>query len=121
MSLARGLDYYTGMIFEAVLVKDDSTDASSEKIGSIAGGGRYDGLIGMFSKHKIPSTGGSLGIERVFTILEKQHAQTTFRPSDVVIGVAGTIDKAHILKLAAWLWDANIKTSITYTDKSVGE
>lgn len=63
LSLARGLDYYTGLIFEIVL-----TDKKCE-LGSISGGGRYDNLIGMFSQHQIPSVGGSLGIERLFTIL----------------------------------------------------
>lgn len=67
-SLARGLDYYTGVIFEAVL-KD------GPNIGSIGGGGRYDGLIGMFSKHQIPSIGMSIGIERLFTILEQRDAK----------------------------------------------
>lgn len=56
LSLARGLDYYTGLIFEIVL-----TDKKCE-LGSISGGGRYDNLIGMFSQHQIPSVGGSLGI-----------------------------------------------------------
>lgn len=46
-SLARGLDYYTGMIFEAVLDGDDKKYG----LGSIAAGGRYDNLIGMFSKN----------------------------------------------------------------------
>lgn len=63
-SLARGLDYYTGMIYEIVL-----TDKTCE-LGSISGGGRYDNLIGMFCQHQIPAAGGSLGIERLFTILE---------------------------------------------------
>jgi histidyl-tRNA synthetase len=63
MSLARGLDYYTGVIYEIVL-----TDKTSE-LGSISGGGRYDNLIGMFCQHQIPAVGGSLGIERLFTIL----------------------------------------------------
>ena len=45
-SLARGLDYYTGLIFEAVTAGDDANVG----IGSIAGGGRYDNLIGMFSR-----------------------------------------------------------------------
>ena len=49
------------------------TDKKSE-LGSISGGGRYDHLIGMFSQHEIPSVGGSIGIERIFTILEKQYA-----------------------------------------------
>jgi histidyl-tRNA synthetase len=64
LSLARGLDYYTGLIYEAVL-----TD--SDKFGSIAGGGRYDDLLGMFSSKSIPAVGVSIGIERVFNILEE--------------------------------------------------
>lgn len=54
------------MIFEGILIGDDA----GHGIGSIAGGGRYDGLIGMFSNKPIPSVGGSLGIERIFNILE---------------------------------------------------
>lgn len=57
MSLVRGLDYYTGPILEAVL--------ESPKIGSVAGGGRYDDLIGLFAGKKIPATGASIGIERI--------------------------------------------------------
>lgn len=64
-SLARGLDYYTGLIYECVLTGTD-------KIGSIAGGGRYDNLIGMFSGKQIPAIGVSIGIERVFNILEER-------------------------------------------------
>ena len=64
-SLARGLDYYTGVIYEAIL-----TDTN--RVGSISGGGRYDGLIGMFSGKSIPSVGGSIGIERIFSILEEK-------------------------------------------------
>ncbi len=44
------------------------------EVGSIAGGGRYDDLIGMFSKKKIPSVGGSLGISRILGILEKKFS-----------------------------------------------
>ena len=67
-SLARGLDYYTGVIYEAVL-----TDTN--RVGSISGGGRYDGLIGMFSGKNIPSVGGSIGIERIFNILEEKAVE----------------------------------------------
>jgi len=56
LSLARGLDYYTGLIFEIIL-----TDKKIE-LGSISGGGRYDNLIGMFCSHQIPAVGGSIGI-----------------------------------------------------------
>jgi histidyl-tRNA synthetase len=57
MSLVRGLDYYTGPILEAVLDKPN--------VGSVAGGGRYDNLIGLFTGTDIPATGVSLGIERI--------------------------------------------------------
>lgn len=71
LSLARGLDYYTGVIYEIVL-----TDKKTE-LGSISGGGRYDNLIGMFCQHQIPAVGGSLGIERIFTILEQNYKNKT--------------------------------------------
>ena len=73
-TLARGLDYYTGMIFEAVIVGGEEAKL---KLGSIAAGGRYDNLIGMFSKNPIPSAGGSLGIERILNILEARAAAET--------------------------------------------
>ncbi len=57
LSLVRGLDYYTGPIFEYVVEKP--------KMGSIAGGGRYDNLIEIYTGKHTPSTGGSIGIERV--------------------------------------------------------
>lgn len=60
-SLVRGLDYYTGIIFEIVL-KEGSP-------GSVAGGGRYDNLIEKFRGETLPSTGGSLGIERVIDVM----------------------------------------------------
>ncbi|MBN2467649.1 MAG: histidine--tRNA ligase [Deltaproteobacteria bacterium] len=63
VSLARGLDYYTGPIFETVIEKP--------RIGSISGGGRFDDLIGTFSGDNIPATGTSLGLERIITIMEE--------------------------------------------------
>ncbi len=57
LSLVRGLDYYTGMIYEIVV--------EEPKIGSLSGGGRYDDLIGMFSGKNIPAVGGSIGVERL--------------------------------------------------------
>jgi histidyl-tRNA synthetase len=69
ISLARGLDYYTGPIFEVVVTEP--------RIGSILGGGRYDGLIGLFTKQSMPATGISFGLERLVTVMEElgMHAQ----------------------------------------------
>lgn len=61
-------------------------------MGSIAAGGRYDGLVGMFSGKNVPAVGVSLGIERVFTIMEEQaraeaeRAKTTLRKTQTEVG-----------------------------------
>ncbi len=62
-TLARGLDYYTGAVFETVVLEPD--------IGSISGGGRYDGLVGMFSGRQLPAVGVSLGIERILVVMDE--------------------------------------------------
>ncbi|MBM4014438.1 MAG: histidine--tRNA ligase [Planctomycetes bacterium] len=62
-TLARGLSYYTGPIFEI---------AVDGLAGSMGGGGRYDGLIGMFTKRQIPAVGFSLGLERVLLVMEER-------------------------------------------------
>lgn len=85
LSLARGLDYYTGIIYEAVLTQSGVAPVSPEappgaptdgkvSVGSVAGGGRYDGLVGMFDPkgRKVPCVGVSIGIERVFSIMEQK-------------------------------------------------
>ena len=62
LSLVRGMDYYTGPIFEAVDLEDG--------IGSITAGGRYDRLIGAFSGQDAPAVGISLGLERIVDLME---------------------------------------------------
>lgn len=64
ISIARGLDYYTGPVFEASL-----NDAP--EFGSIFGGGRYDGLVERFLGRKIPAVGASIGVDRLFAVMEK--------------------------------------------------
>ena len=62
-AMVRGLDYYTGPIFETVVQEPG--------IGSISGGGRYDELIGMFTDRSYPATGTSFGIERVIDVMDE--------------------------------------------------
>ncbi|HEW64494.1 histidine--tRNA ligase [Fervidicoccus fontis] len=76
LSLVRGLDYYTGIIFEISLEKGSP--------GSIAGGGRYDNLIKMFKGSDLPATGGSLGIERIFDVLEERNITSKFKKKNKV-------------------------------------
>jgi histidyl-tRNA synthetase len=63
-TLARGLSYYTGPVYEVKLTEGN--------VGSVAAGGRYDGLIGMFSGKQVPAVGVSLGLERLHVILEER-------------------------------------------------
>lgn len=62
-SLARGLDYYTGPVFETFIT-------GQETIGSVMSGGRYDGLIGHFLGRQIPATGVSMGVDRLLVVLQ---------------------------------------------------
>jgi len=63
-TLARGLDYYTGPVFEVELTEGG--------IGSVGGGGRYDGLIGIFGKRSVPAVGFAVGLERLLVVLEER-------------------------------------------------
>ena len=100
MSLARGLDYYTGVILEAALIGGE--------VGSIAGGGRYDNLVGMFSKTNIPCVGATFGIERVFALLETRAKQSALRtsPTQVYVAVAGGEMLEERMKVTSRLWKA---------------
>lgn len=71
LALARGIDYYTGPVWEA--------QVTEPKIGSIGGGGRYDGLIGTFLGRDIPATGVSLGIERIVEVVQEHGLLTSPR------------------------------------------
>jgi len=121
LSLARGLDYYTGVIYEAVLC-GDAKDASGEDItvGSVAGGGRYDGLVGMFDpkKRSVPCVGVSIGIERLFSIMEanmtKEDAKIRTVDTQVFVITAQKNLVEERMKIVGELWSSNIKTEHSY-------
>merc|ERR1712002_1066794 len=115
LSLARGLDYYTGVIYEAVLC-GDAKDATGEDItvGSVAGGGRYDGLVGMFDpkNRKVPCVGVSIGIERLFSIKEANKIRTV--DTEVCVITAQKNLVAERMKIISDLWEAGIKAEHSY-------
>ena len=93
-SLARGLSYYTGTIME-ISVPDLA--------GSLAGGGRYDGLIGMFGKEEIPACGISLGLERILAVMDERKmfpANLLGAAADVLVTVWNEESIGESLKLA---------------------
>ncbi|XP_057375447.1 histidine--tRNA ligase-like [Daphnia carinata] len=114
MSLARGLDYYTGIIYEAVLTNQNP----EEGVGSIAGGGRYDNLVALFDpKAKaVPCVGVSIGIERILAILENREANLKMRTVETQVYVAAAQKNLleDRMKICAELWDIGIKTEMSY-------
>lgn len=145
LSLARGLDYYTGLIYEAVTAasapptnaeelkakaaKDKKEDASEYVgVGSIAAGGRYDNLVGMFSNGKsIPCVGISFGVERLFSIIKaraaKQWDQLSPNHTDVYVMAFGGGEGwngflVERMAVAKRLWAASINAEYLYKAKA---
>ncbi|XP_078509574.1 histidine--tRNA ligase, cytoplasmic-like isoform X2 [Lissotriton helveticus] len=128
LSLARGLDYYTGVIYEAVLLQDQKEVQAQQNdhceetlsVGSVAGGGRYDGLVGMFDPkgRKVPCVGVSIGIERIFSIMEQkaEASDEKIRTTETQVLVAAAQKKLleERLKLISELWNADIKAEMLY-------
>ncbi|XP_068836357.1 histidine--tRNA ligase, cytoplasmic isoform X5 [Capricornis sumatraensis] len=121
LSLARGLDYYTGVIYEAVLLQPPARAGEEPLgVGSVAAGGRYDGLVGMFDPkgRKVPCVGLSIGVERIFSIVEQrlEALEEKVRTTETQVLVASAQKKLleERLKLVSELWDAGIKAELLY-------
>ena len=113
-TLARGLDYYTGPVFETVL--DDA------KIGSVSGGGRYDGLIGMFLGRDIPAVGVSLGLERLITILEERgQLDGVHSGPQVFVSVFSEAEQSASLEAAKYLRQKGIRVELSYRIGKLGK
>ncbi|RDA83817.1 hypothetical protein CP532_5142 [Ophiocordyceps camponoti-leonardi (nom. inval.)] len=126
LSLARGLDYYTGLIYEVINQppKSDGNEAQKKgkkddpatQVGSMAAGGRYDNLVGMYGKRTIPCVGISFGVDRIFTILKarREKEKTAKAPSiDVYVMAFGGKEFDGLLPermdVARRLWSAGIR------------
>jgi histidyl-tRNA synthetase len=114
-SLARGLSYYTGTIIE-INVPDLA--------GSLGGGGRYDGLIGMFGKEQVPACGFSLGLERILVVMDERGM---FPPeiaesaaADVMVTIWNEDSIAESLKLATELRDAGLRVLLYPEPEKLG-
>jgi histidyl-tRNA synthetase len=104
--LARGLDYYTGPIFETVV--------KEPKIGSVTGGGRYDHLIGLFTKQDLPAVGSSIGLERIITAMDElgmfpEHLKT---PTHVLVTVFDETTREFSIQLTQELRNADINVNL---------
>ena len=111
LTIARGLDYYTGTVYETQMTRHP-------EIGSICSGGRYDNLAEYYTDKQIPGVGISIGLTRLFYVLEEQgllNDELLTAPADVLI-LPMTEDLSPAISLATQLRQANIRTQL-YTEQ----
>ena len=113
LSIARGLDYYTGTVYETTFNKHP-------EIGSICSGGRYDNLAGYYTDRRLPGVGISIGLTRLFYILNEMEYlnRENDAPADVlVLPMTQDGDLTPAIRTASLLRDAGIRTQIYLEDK----
>nr|P07178.1 RecName: Full=Histidine--tRNA ligase, cytoplasmic; AltName: Full=Histidyl-tRNA synthetase; Short=HisRS [Mesocricetus auratus]pir/SYHYHT/ histidine-tRNA ligase (EC 6.1.1.21) - Chinese hamster [Cricetulus griseus]CAA28957.1 unnamed protein product [Mesocricetus auratus] len=120
LSLARGLDYYTGVIYVAVLLQMPTGAGEEPWCGQCGCWRRYDGLVGMFDPkgRKVPCVGLSIGVERIFSIVEQrlEALEEKVRTTETQVLVASAQKKlaGGETKACLQLWDAGIKAELLY-------
>jgi len=113
LSLARGLDYYTGPIFEVF---------AEQGIGSIAAGGRYDKMIGLFLGRNIPATGISLGIERIMEVIkERKIIETTKSKTKVFVIAVNDKLRDKVLEVVQILREKSIKVDYDLRSRTLSK
>jgi histidyl-tRNA synthetase len=111
--IVRGLEYYTGPVFEAELtfeVKDEK--GNPVRFGSVGGGGRYDDLVARFTGQKVPATGFSIGVSRLQAALEALGSAKTAAPGPVVVTVMEKERIADYQKMVQTLRNAGISAEL---------
>lgn len=129
-SVVRGLEYYTGPVFEAELTFPiPGDDGRPVRFGSVGGGGRYDDLVARFTGQKVPATGFSIGVSRLaaaLALLNKDQAKPTLGPVVVLVMDKGELPSyqklAQTLRQAGiraemYLGTAGMKPQMKYADK----
>jgi histidyl-tRNA synthetase len=113
-SVARGLSYYTGAVFELIV----------PGIGfSLAGGGRYDDLIGMFLGQKVPACGISLGLERILVVMDERGmfpSSLTATPADVMVTIWNANTVADAIRLAGELRHEGLRVDVYPEPDKIG-
>ena len=107
LSIARGLDYYTGTVYETEMT-------AHPEIGSVCSGGRYDDLAGYYTDKKLPGVGISIGLTRLFYVLNEQGMlsdETVSAPADALV-IPMAEDLGYAIAAATALRDAGIRTQL---------
>lgn len=107
LTIARGLDYYTGTVYETTLL-------DHPEIGSVCSGGRYDNLAGYYIEKQLPGVGISIGLTRLFYVLDEQgllNPQLPSAPADALV-LPMTSDPAAAIALAETLRSAGLRVQL---------
>jgi histidyl-tRNA synthetase len=112
-SVVRGLGYYTGPVYEAELTFQITDEKGRPRnFGSVAGGGRYDGLVKRFTGQDVPATGVSIGVDRLLAALRAKGRSTGDTAGPVVITVMDRDRMADYMAMAADLRQAGIRAEV---------
>lgn len=116
MKIVRGLDYYTGTVFEFILPEHKS-------IGSVCGGGRYENLTGYFTDQKFPGVGGSIGLTRLFYVLNEEQLlpEQSANPIDYAIIPISENELDFSFQVADKLRGRGSSVTVVLTDKKLGD
>ena len=115
VSIARGLDYYTGTIFETFL-------SDLPTIGSVCSGGRYDNLAGLFTKERLPGVGASLGLDRLLAAMEEMKLiGTQATPAPVLVTQFDASHLGDYLRIGRLLRAEGINTEVYPEATKVGK
>lgn len=113
LTIARGLDYYTGTVYETFL-------NNYREIGSVCSGGRYDNLAEYYTDRKLPGVGVSIGLTRLFYKLNELQAMQEDKKSIAKVLVVSMVeDKSKAVEVAATLRKENIETEVYLEDKKI--
>jgi histidyl-tRNA synthetase len=115
VSIARGLDYYTGTIYETFLTK-------LRGIGSVCSGGRYNDLAGLYTKQELPGIGASLGLDRLLAAMEElDMLPKAATPAEVLVAYFDSERLHDYLQLAATVRQAGIGVEVFPEPKKLGQ
>ncbi len=129
-SIVRGLDYYTGAVFEAQLTFPVANeDGETVVFGSVGGGGRYDDLIARFTGQSVPASGFSIGVSRLLSVLRARAGAEVWETQPLIVVLV--LDKAAVaesfllakdlraagLRAEAYVGEAGMKAQLKYADR----
>ena len=113
LTIARGLDYYTGTVYETVLL-------DHPEIGSICSGGRYDNLAEYYTDKALPGVGISIGVTRLFYVLQEQKMlsdEVITAPAEAVVIPMDAAQMAFAVETATALRSAGVRTQVYFEEK----